>query len=158
MNSRISSLLSPLKGKASYLRRAAACISVLLAAVMTVYIIYQTRLLSYGFTDRKVVRIDYAVYSGEAFTSEPAAAVQFDSEGIQKTVSAANRQEVRLFASRPTSEVLFIYFEDGSMLNAFVSGDLLGIDYGRVWVSAGGLNEYIKSLLPAPDAEENESI
>ena len=158
MDLKISSLLRPLKGKASYVRKAAAFISLLLACVTAVYISFQSRLLSYGFVCRNVVKAEYTVYSGDAFTSEPAASVLFDSEGIQKVVSAANRQEVHLSASRPTSEVLFIYFDDGSVINAFVSGDSLGIDYGRVWISAGGLNEYIKSLLPAPDAEENESI
>ena len=145
--------LKSIKTKAIGSRKIVVAVLVFFVLISLPYIFYQSRLLSYGFLHKEVVKIEFVSYSEEAFTSEPVFISELNENFSDKIINAICRQEVHMFGSKSTSEVLFIYFSDSSTLSAFVNGDSLGIDYGRVWISIDGLGKQIESLKPLIQTE-----
>lgn len=120
---------------------------VLMVALVSYFSFY---LGIHGFDFEGVERIEYIEYEGEPFSS----AIRLKKElflkedpsiiqRIQGELTLSNREKVQ---SQSCNRMLFFYHRDGSILNAYVQGDLLGFDYGSSWIRIQELSTIIDDL------------
>ena len=47
-----------------------------------------------------------------------------------------------------SKKVMFFYYDNGEVLNAYIKEDCLGFNYGKKWVRVKGLGNFINSMNP----------
>ncbi len=68
-------------------------------------------------------------------------------EILDQALSTLDEQSIVLYNHpKYTSEVINIYFSDGTMINCFLYEDSIGIDYGNVWLKIKNVDKLIESM------------
>ncbi len=100
----------------------------------------------------KVERVEYVEYEGDPFCSAikiKKVANRGDNgstiENFIGKISTVNKQEE---ARSNSKKVMFFYYDNGEVLNAYIKEDCLGFNYGKKWLRVKGLGNFINSMNP----------
>ena len=113
----------------------------LLIAILTYF---QSTYLSLQVFDKEINRVELVVYESEPFNSEITDIIFVEDQIFHEDLSnRMNMQNIVLSHPEMTSTVLFIYYKNDTILNAYVYGDKLGLNYGQVWLNVSGFSDAI---------------
>lgn len=80
-----------------------------------------------------------------------------DEKQMKNFVSMFQEGDIQLtHIDKKTSDMLFLYFEDDRVVNAYVVGDYLGFQYGKYWVELKNIDSFITSMEQINDVEVKE--
>lgn len=123
----------------------------IVTAIVTISLIfvfvgyYQCVYLSLRIFDKQIQSIRYTSYQGDAFVGavEQDEMIQENTSGFDEMMTQMNYEKICLFHPSGTSQIAFITFTDGSTINAYISDNRIGLDYGRVWLYVENLQEML---------------
>lgn len=111
-----------------------------------ILIYFQSTYLSLQVFDKEINRVELVAYESEPFNSEITDIIFFEDQFFYISLSKKmNMQDVALMHPQMTSNVLFIYYNNGTIMNAYVYGDKLGLNYGQVWLKVSGFTDDVNS-------------
>ena len=128
------------------------CVSLCLIFIILVFVPFvssQNNYLALGLNDKKITKIEYVEYKDEPFRSviKQKKEIIDNDELFNSFIKKANMQDVVLFGNPEYSkETLFIHFSDDTSINAFLDGDKIGFDYGKVWIRNNEASKIIKNM------------
>lgn len=106
-----------------------------------------------GITDlslKEINKIIYAKYEVEPLASDIQILKEADSQQnkeIDEFKNMMDNGKVKIYPSEvSTSEMIFIYLEDGRVVNAYVNNDMLGFNYGKYWITLDGVQSWIDNM------------
>jgi hypothetical protein len=111
--------------------------------------VQQSRYLRLRIFDKEIVSMELVEYEDVAFESDilSSKTLEDDNEEIfQDLMDAMNMQNIAFIHKKTTSVVVFFYYEDGSVMNAYIDGNKMGLSYGSVWIKVKGLSEILKQF------------
>jgi hypothetical protein len=88
-------------------------------------------------------------YEDVAFESDilSSKTLEDDNEEIfQDLMDAMNMQNIAFIHKKTTSVVVFFYYEDGSVMNAYIDGNKMGLSYGSVWIKVKGFKRNFEAI------------
>ena len=110
--------------------------------LMAILSYYQSMYLSLRIFDKEIQRVELVIYESEPFNSAITDIIFLEDQVFQSMLSKKmNMQAIALSHPKMTSTVLFIYFKNNTVMNAYVYGDKLGLNYGQVWLKANGFSD-----------------
>lgn len=120
-----------------------------LACITSIFILFiggvQQKYLAEGNFNKTISSVRVVTYAGEPFRSlvceERIIVERATLDELQKRM---NEQNVSLKKQQPTSTVMFITYFGGSSMIAYVNGEVLGVDYGRITLRVRGLSELLQ--------------
>ncbi len=128
------------------------CVLLCLIFIILIFIPFvaaQNNYLSLGLNDKKITKIEYVQYKDEPFRSviKQKKEITDNDELFNAFVKKANMQDVVLFNNpKYSKETLFIHFSDDTSLNAFLDGNKIGFDYGKVWIRNDEATKIIENM------------
>lgn len=125
------------------------CALVALLLIPSVFL--QNQYLSTGLFTKEIVSVEYAAYDSQLLRSAVTAQYSISREDHEALFARFEKQnnycDVRCFVDeRDVHEVLFLTLRNGDTVVCYVKDDLLGIDFGRVWVHNAFLHEFIQTI------------
>ena len=100
---------------------------------------FQSIYLSLKVFDKEINKVEMVTYESEPFNSEIIDIIFIEDRIFYTALSKKmNMQDIALSHPQITSTVLFIYYKNDTILNAYVYGDKLGLNYGQVWLNVNG--------------------
>ncbi|MFA0815660.1 MAG: hypothetical protein ACC608_07695 [Anaerofustis sp.] len=121
-----------------------ACFAII-GIILLVFSFYQSVYLSLHIYDKQIESIRMVSYEGEAFIGS----VQKDrvltetEDSFHFIMRQMNYNRVCLVHPKECESIAFITFSDGSSMNAYVDRNMLGLDYGKVWLYVDDLQEFL---------------
>ena len=116
---------------------------ILLLGILTYF---QSIYLSLKVFDQEVKRVEMVIYESEPFNSEITDIIFIEDQIFHSDLSKKmNMQNIALSHPKITSTILFIYYKNGTVLNAYVYGDKLGLNYGQVWLNVSDFFDDVSS-------------
>lgn len=105
-----------------------------------------------------VSKIVYVQYEDMPLSSEVKSkrviTVADNKAGVQDFLKLFQDSDVILRQSnKKTSDMIFLYFVDDSVVNAYVVGDILGFQYGKYWVDMKDIDGFIMQMIPLENIE-----
>ena len=109
----------------------------------------------------EVSEIIYAKYEKDPLSSEIVEkkyCSKADSEStVEKFVKSFHNGKIKTWQSdKVSSEMLFLYFEDDTVVNAYILGDKIGFQYGKYWVDMDDMEGFLLSMKPVERIEVKE--
>ncbi len=114
--------------------------------LMAISTYYQSTYLSLKIFDKEIQRVELVTYESEPFNSEIKDIIFLEDPIFHASLSEKmNMQDVALNHPQMASTVLFIYYKNNIIINAYVHGDKLGLNYGQVWLNVKGFSDEVNS-------------
>ncbi|MPW25901.1 hypothetical protein GC105_08870 [Alkalibaculum sp. M08DMB] len=128
------------------------CIFLILLLIWLTPFIYTKFKLS-ALHVEEVSKIVYVQYEGMPLSSKinikKYFSVNEDKLKLEEFVTMfENGKYISKKTNPKTSEMFFLYFEDDTVVNAYVVDNTLGFQYGEYWVNIEGLEEFMSSMKP----------
>lgn len=122
---------------------------VLIMFVLLPFIKIQISLASLNM--KNISKIVYAEYEDVPFSSNIKLKKEFihteNKEEIDEFIKKFKNGTIKLYKNNiESSKMLFIYLEDDRIVNAYVSDDMLGLKYGKYWLSVKEIDELIGKM------------
>ncbi len=117
----------------------AACISALIILFAALLISEYVKYLSCGVASRTVKSVQYARYSGEPFSSEVLYKRTLTKKECSELDSALKSGKVIFDRSFEVNTAAKVEFDDGTSMILLIAKEAIGIDYGRVYIQAPGI-------------------
>ncbi|MFZ7131623.1 MAG: hypothetical protein ACOWWR_04635 [Eubacteriales bacterium] len=99
-----------------------------------------------------VEKIVYVKYEGEPFSSKVQVLKEYDHKNkdeIEKFEDMIEQGRVKFYPEKKsTSEMFFLYLEDGRVENAFIVDNMVGFAYGEYWISLQDIHQWIEKMDP----------
>ncbi|MBF7097205.1 hypothetical protein [Alkalibacter mobilis] len=116
------------------------------AAVMAPMIINRIKFNELGL--EKTKSVTFLTYSKDPFSSSVISSKILGSKGKSLELSkAVMNGRIPLYKKGTKGrELLFFHLKDGKSVSAYVDGEWLGFNYGRLWIEAEGLDTYYKLM------------
>lgn len=98
----------------------------------------------------KVERIEYVEYEGDPFCSsikiKKVASRGDNRNTINDFLDKISRVNKKERAMNNSNKVLFFYYDNGKILNAYIKDNYLGFNYGKTWLEIKELENTIDSM------------
>ena len=125
---------------------------ILLAAMIVIsmpFIIEKTKLNNMHFEDRSVISAKVIIYSTDAYGSNILGVKELENiDGINERLICLGTRDIRLFYHETSSVVLQLDFDDETSMYCFITeDDMLGLDYGHLWIKWDGVSDLADDIL-----------
>ncbi len=143
------SFLAFLKKKNSLIKHVLKVLLSIVAVILIVFlafvVVLQEKYLALGVANQSIESIDLVTYSGEPFRSliNEEKTIS-DVKVLLELQRQLNAQNMVLKKQQNESTILILTYSNGKKIVAYVNNDMLGLNYGDVWINVDDLESILQ--------------
>ncbi len=113
----------------------AAVLCIIIFAALLPLIIVQSSYLSLGVAEKNIVSFEIVEYENEPFYSPTVSrTVYSDPNTVLLLQTNINNESAAYIEGNKSNKMIFIFYDDETILNGYIDEEKIGLDYGRVWI------------------------
>lgn len=100
-------------------------------------------------SNKEITKIEYIKYKSEPFMSVviERKEIKGNDNSLTSLVRTLDDYKIKIFKNKKsTSEILYVYFKDGTNLICYIDGNNLGVDSGNIWIKNTNITSLLKQM------------